>query len=59
MKDKLLLLGMTVYFCTEEVSADGIKTTHIKLNPNGVSDTGCYALNAALFGNVHGRQLCR
>lgn len=47
-------LGMTVICGRRRKIAPGIHSTPVRIVPNGVIDTGSYALNALVFGNIRG-----
>lgn len=47
-------LGMSVICGRRRKIAPGIHSTPVSIAPNGVKDTGSYALNALVFGDIHG-----
>ena len=47
-------LGMTVIFGRRRKIGPDIHSTPVRIIPNGVKDTGSYALNALVFGDIRG-----
>lgn len=47
-------LGMSVICGRRRKIGQGMHSTPVKIVPNGVKDTGSYALNALVFGDIHG-----
>ena len=47
-------LGMNVICGRRCKIGPGIHSTPVRIVPNGVNDTGSYALNALVFGDIRG-----